>query len=155
MLRIVLKREEKMNELILVSHGRFSEGLRDALGMFIGENMASVHAIGLQPGEDTHILAARFKKLMSELQPDAKLIVLGDIIGGSPLTTITNVLYQEGILEKAVVLGGMNFPMALNAAILKDSLKQQEFVTAVMKEAVSAVQQFSLVEKSDENDEDI
>ena len=76
-------------------------------------------------------------------------------IRDSPLTTITNVLNQEGKLEKSIILGGMNFPMALNAAILKDSLSQQDLVTAIMKEAVSSVKQFSLVEKSNENDDDI
>ncbi|MBZ5984060.1 PTS fructose transporter subunit IIA [Leuconostoc gelidum subsp. gasicomitatum] len=144
-----------MKYLILVSHGKFSEGLKDALGMFVGDNMDSVRAIGLQPGEDTQILATRFKKLVSELTADAELVVLGDIMGGSPLTTITNVLNQEGKLEKSIILGGMNFPMALNAAILKDSLSQQDLVTAIMKEAVSSVKQFSLVEKLNENDDDI
>ena len=144
-----------MKYLILVSHGKFSEGLKDALGMFVGDNMDSVRAIGLQPGEDTQILATRFKKLVSELTADAELVVLGDIMGGSPLTTITNVLNLEGKLEKSIILGGMNFPMALNAAILKDSLSQQDLVTAIMKEAVSSVKQFSLVEKSNENDDDI
>ena len=144
-----------MKYLILVSHGKFSEGLKDALGMFVGDNMDSVRAIGLQSGEDTKVLATRFKKLVSELTDDAELVVLGDIMGGSPLTTITNVLNQEGKLEKSIIFGGMNFPMALNAAILKDSLSQQDLGTAIMKEAVSAVKQFSLIEKSDENDDDI
>ncbi|MBR2277402.1 PTS sugar transporter subunit IIA [Leuconostoc gasicomitatum] len=144
-----------MKYLILVSHGKFSEGLKDALGMFVGDNMDSVRAIGLQSGEDTKVLATRFKKLVSELTDDAELVVLGDIMGGSPLTTITNVLNQEGKLEKSIIFGGMNFPMALNAAILKDSLSQQDLGTAIMKEAVSSVKQFSLVEKPDENDDDI
>ena len=144
-----------MKYLILVSHGKFSEGLRDALGMFVGDNMDSIQAIGLQPGEDTQILATRFKKLVSQLDANAELVVLGDIMGGSPLTTITNVLNLEGKLEKSIILGGVNFPMALNAAILIDSLSQQDLGTAIMKEAVSAVKQFSLIEKSDENDDDI
>jgi len=144
-----------MKYLILVSHGKFSEGLKDALGMFVGDNMDSVRAIGLQSGEDTKVLATRFKKLVSELTDDAELVVLGDIMGGSPLTTITNVLNQERKLEKSIIFGGMNFPMALNAAILKDSLSQQDLGTAIMKEGVSSVKQFSLVEKPDENDDDI
>lgn len=144
-----------MKYLILVSHGKFSEGLKDALGMFVGDNMDSVRAIGLQSGEDTKVLATRFQKFVSELTDDAELVVLGDIMGGSPLTTITNVLNQEGKLEKSIIFGGMNFPMALNAAILKDSLSQQDLGTAIMKEGVSSVKQFSLVEKLNENDDDI
>jgi mannose/fructose-specific phosphotransferase system component IIA len=36
-----------MNYLILVSHGQFSEGLKDALGMFVGDGIKTVKAIGL------------------------------------------------------------------------------------------------------------
>lgn len=143
-----------MNYLILVSHGQFSEGLKDALGMFVGDSMSSVRAIGLQTGENTEQLAIRFETLLATLGPDAKLIVLGDIIGGSPLTTIINVLNVKGRLSATTVLGGMNFPMALNAAILKDSLSPDEFVPAVLSEAVSAVKPFELtVETTDDDDE--
>lgn len=60
-----------MNYLILVSHGRFSEGLKDALGMFIGDEIKTVKAVGMHSGEDTAKFEERFKALLSELEPDA------------------------------------------------------------------------------------
>mgnify|MGYP003365162345 FL=1 len=144
-----------MSYLILVSHGRFSEGLKDALSMFIGDDIETVKAIGLQSDDDVKVFGDRFRALLTELNADSKLIVLGDIIGGSPLTEVINILSQEDKLEKATILGGMNFPMALNAAILKDSLNEDELVPVVLKEATAAVKQFTLTEKSDEDEDDI
>ncbi|WP_220739775.1 PTS sugar transporter subunit IIA [Leuconostoc miyukkimchii] len=144
-----------MSYLILVSHGRFSEGLKDALSMFIGDDIETVKAIGLQSDDDVKVFGDRFRALLTELNADSKLIVLGDIIGGSPLTEVINILSQEDKLEKATILGGMNFPMALNAAILKDSLNEDELVPVVLKEATAAVKQFTLTEESDEDEDDI
>jgi len=71
-----------MKNLILVSHGQFSEGLRDALSMFIGDDIATVKAIGLQSDEDIGQFETRVKKLVASFDVDASLIVLADIIGG-------------------------------------------------------------------------
>ncbi|ADG41529.1 MULTISPECIES: PTS sugar transporter subunit IIA [Leuconostoc] len=142
-----------MKNLILVSHGQFSEGLRDALSMFIGDDIATVKAIGFQSDEDIGQFETRVKKLVASFDVDASLIVLADIIGGSPLTAVTNILNQQDKLTNTVILGGMNFPMALNAAILKDSLDQDAFVTAILNEATTAVKKFEIANESDDDEE--
>ncbi|MGR8822800.1 PTS sugar transporter subunit IIA [Leuconostoc citreum] len=142
-----------MNYLILVSHGQFSEGLRDALSMFIGDDIEQVRAIGLKSGEDTTNFGSRFKSLLSDIALDGGLIVLGDIIGGSPLTTVTDILNQQQRLSETIVLGGMNFPMALNAAILKNTMSGDDLVSAVLHEATTAVKQFELIEADEDEDE--
>lgn len=94
-----------MNYLIFVSHGQFSEGLKEALGMFVGDGIKTVKAIGLQTGEDTDHFENRFKSLLSTLEQNSELLILGDIIGGSPLTTVVNVLNQENRLESTTSFG--------------------------------------------------
>lgn len=142
-----------MNKLILVSHGKFSEGLRDALSMFIGDDIATVKAIGLQSNEDIGQFESRVKKLISSFDTDTSLIILADIIGGSPLTTVTNILNQQDKLSDTVILGGMNFPMALNAAILKDSLDQDRLVKTILNEGTTAVKKFEIVNEADDDEE--
>ncbi|MGO1224936.1 MAG: PTS fructose transporter subunit IIA, partial [Leuconostoc falkenbergense] len=51
------------------------------------------------------------------------------------------------------ILGGMNFPMALNAAILKDSLDPDNLTQAVLTEATTAVKKFEL--SADDDDDEI
>ncbi|GMA70703.1 PTS fructose transporter subunit IIA [Leuconostoc litchii] len=142
-----------MSYLILISHGQFAEGLKDALGMFIGDDIKTVKAIGLQSGESTDQFQNRFKALLSEVGKGAELFVLGDIIGGSPLTTAIDVLNQENLLESAVVLGGMNFPMALNTAILKDNATKEELITNVLREGATALKQFEITRETEDDDE--
>ncbi|MBU6001372.1 PTS fructose transporter subunit IIA, partial [Lactococcus lactis] len=84
---------------------------------------------------------------------NSELLILGDIIGGSPLTTVVNVLNQENRLESTIVLGGMNFPMALNAAILKDSSSKDELISSVLREGASALKQFEMNDDPEDDDE--
>ncbi|WP_281165115.1 PTS sugar transporter subunit IIA [Liquorilactobacillus sicerae] len=143
-----------MKYLLLVSHGDFSQGLKNSLSMFAANKLDDVIAIGLKKEESVDQLAARFSKQLDTLDKNADFLVLGDIIGGSPLTTICNVLAQHGLLESATILGGMNFPMALNAIMLKDSLRSADLVETVLSEAKSALKEFKPSIAADDDDEE-
>ena len=76
-------------------------------------------------------------------------ILLGDIIGGSPLTNATNVLVNKGI--KTVILGGMNLPLALTTVLMKDTVSLDEIANQVLEQARMAMQEFKIVEESEED----
>lgn len=143
-----------MKYLLLVSHGEFSKGLKNSLSMFAADKIDDVIEVGLKKGESVDQLADRFAKQLAALDKNADFLVLGDMIGGSPLTTICNVLAQHGLLETATILGGMNFPMALNAIMLKDSLNGDNLVETVLNEAKSALKEFKPKIAGDEDDDE-
>ena len=145
-----------MKQLILVSHGSFAEGLKTSLAMFAGDKIDQVTAVGLKDGANVDDLATEFSKRLEEnnIDSETELIVLADIIGGSPLTTVCNVLAERGLLASSIVFGGMNLPMALNALVMKDMLPNDEFITMILTEAKNAVQEFK-TDISDEEDDDI
>lgn len=150
-----IERRLKMKYLLLVSHGDFSQGLKSSLAMFAADKVDEVIAVGLKNGEAVDSLATRFSHQIADLS-DNTFVVLGDIIGGSPLTTVCNVLAQKELLDSSIVLGGMNLPMALNALMMKDILTGEEFVTTVLAEAQSSLRQFKPSSTDDEDeDEDI
>lgn len=134
---------------ILVSHGGFAEGLGDTLKMFVGERN-DVLAIGLKNGEDVASFGTRFSELTAGIHEGDEIILLGDLIGGSPLTTAINCLQEKGLLAGTVVLGGMNLAMALTAALSKDG-GVKEAKENILKEAASSVKEF--VMSSDEDDD--
>ncbi|MCF2544745.1 PTS fructose transporter subunit IIA [Ligilactobacillus ruminis] len=144
-----------MKQLILVSHGSFADGLKTSLAMFAGDKIDQVMAVGLKNGADVDDLAVEFSRRLEEDNIDSGtgLIVLADIIGGSPLTTVCNVLEKRGLLDGAVILGGMNLPMALNALVMKDVMSGDEFATTVLSEARNAVQEFRIGVSDDEEDD--
>lgn len=141
-----------MKYLLLVSHGGFAEGLKTSLAMFAGDKMDQVIAIGLKDGKTVDDFAKDFRQAISGLTAEDSVVVLADIVGGSPLTTACSVLDEVGKLDDAIVLGGMNLPMAITSAVMKDMLEGDTFVQAVLPEAQAALQEFKIVSDDEEDD---
>lgn len=141
-----------MKYLLLVSHGGFAEGLKTSLAMFAGDKMEQVIAVGLKDGKTVDDFAKDFRQAISGLTADDSVVVLADIVGGSPLTTACSVLDEVGKLDDAIVLGGMNLPMAITSAVMKDMLEGDAFVQAVLPEAQAALQEFKIVSDDEEDD---
>lgn len=144
-----------MKYLVLVSHGGLAEGLKTSLAMFAGDQIEQVIAVGLQEGKSVDDFAAAFRQALSRVTADDSVLVLADIVGGSPLTTAVNILAEKGKLEDAVILGGMNLTMALTATVMKDSLSGKDLAQAILSEAATALQEFNIAEDSDDEEDDI
>ncbi|MBE6162880.1 MAG: PTS fructose transporter subunit IIA [Streptococcus equinus] len=141
-----------MKYLLLVSHGGFAEGLKTSLAMFAEDKMNQVIAVGLKNGKTVDDFAQDFRQAISGLTAEDSVIVLADIVGGSPLTTACSVLDELGKLDDAVILGGMNLPMAITSAVMKDMLEGDAFVQAVLPEAQAALQEFKIASDDEEDD---
>lgn len=137
-----------MRYVILVSHGKFANGLNDALSMLAG-NREDILSIGLENGKSVDEFVALFTEKVKDISTDDEVILLGDIIGGSPLTNATNVLVNKGI--KTVILGGMNLPLALTTVLMKDTVSLDEIADQVLEQARMAMQEFKIVEESEED----
>lgn len=137
-----------MKYVILVSHGKFANGLNDALSMLAG-NREDILSVGLENGKSVNEFVALFTEKVKDISNDDEVILLGDIIGGSPLTNATNVLVNKGI--KTVILGGMNLPLALTTVLMKDTVSLDEIADQVLEQARMAMQEFKIVEESEED----
>lgn len=137
-----------MRYVILVSHGKFANGLNDALSMLAG-NREDILSVGLENGKSVDEFVALFTEKVKDISNDDEVILLGDIIGGSPLTNATNVLVNKGI--KTVILGGMNLPLALTTVLMKDTVSLDEISDQVLEQARMAMQEFKIVEESEED----
>lgn len=145
-----------MKYLLLVSHGDFSSGLKQTLGMFAGDDaIGSVIAVGLKPDEAASTFGTRFEALLKTLPQDANFVVLADIVGGSPLTTVCTILNDHGRLHDTLVLGGMNFPMALTTLMSKDSLDNSALKEKAFSEATAAIKEFQTTSSEASDDDDI
>ena len=111
-----------------------------------------VIAVGLKNGKTVDDFAQDFRQAISGLTAEDSVIVLADIVGGSPLTTACSVLDELGKLDDAVILGGMNLPMAITSAVMKDMLEGDAFVQAVLPEAQAALQEFKIASDDEEDD---
>ena len=139
-----------MKYLVLVSHGGLAEGLKTSLAMFAGDKMDQVIAVGLKEGKSVDDFAVDFRESISGLTADDSVLVLADIVGGSPLTTAATVLEEAGKLDGALI----NLTMALTAVVMKDVLDGDDLSATILSEARSALQPFEVSATSAEEDDD-
>lgn len=137
-----------MNYVIIVTHGGYAEGLHDTLKMFVGDR-EDVLSIGLKQGEDVASLAQRINKLAEGFKEDDQFMILGDMIGGSPLTTCMDCFGKLNLLNRSIVLGGVNLAMALNAVLMKD-VSLEDCKEAALREAMQAISEVKLSEADDD-----
>ena len=143
-----------MKYLVLVSHGGLAAGVQSSLKMFAGDKTDQVIAVGLQEGESVDDFAVDFTQALAGA--DDSVLVLADIVGGSPLTTAASVLADMGKLDSAVILGGLNLTMGLTGLVMKDILDGKELAQAILSEATAALQEFEVVsDVADEDEDDI
>ena len=92
------------------------------------------------------------KRPSSQIGPEDEILVLADIIGGSPLTNALDVLSKKGLLDKATAFGGMNLPMALTASMMKDALDGDSLAEALLQESRNGIQRMALDVGDEEED---
>lgn len=140
-----------MNYVIMVSHGEFAPGLHTALTMIAGDRR-NVLSTSLTDNMSADTYAEKFKNLIAPITTDDNIILLADIIGGSPLTTAANVLADAGLLSSTRIFGGMNLPMALSV-VLNENTIAGDAAEFILNEAKNSIQEFTL--ESNETDEEI
>ena len=93
-------------------------------------------------------------KILEPLTADDEVVVLGDIIGGSPLTNALDLLAKKGLLSHTVAFSGANLPMAIGALMaIDDGLSGEALVSSVLNEGKNGVNQIVLaLEDDDEED---
>ena len=75
-----------MKYVVLVSHGTFAPGLKSVLAMLAGGEREDVISVGLEDGMSADTFAENFRNAISGIKSEDEIILLGDIIGGSPMT---------------------------------------------------------------------
>jgi len=139
-----------VKHLILVSHGKLADGLHNALGMLVGSGREDIRSVGLLDGMGADEYETHVRKIFEPVRPGDQVVLMGDLIGGSPLTTAVNVVSQLGLLADTVIIGGMNLPSALNAALNKDSVALDSLAETILDGA--AVTQFIVESKESEEE---
>lgn len=138
-----------MKYVILVSHGKFAEGLANALSMLVGKR-EDIIAVGLEDGKSVDEFAELFTKTVDKITTNDEVVLLGDLIGGSPLTNAINVLSGKGV--KMIIIGGMNLPVALMSVMMKDTFALEYLAQQVLQEAHGALREFKIEVADDDDD---
>lgn len=138
-----------MRYLLLVSHGEFAPGLHTALNMLVGEREDVRHA-AFHDGMTQEAFLEEVRQVIDPITPADEVLVLADLMGGSPLTTLMENLDRHCGLEKVRAMGGMNLPMAIAACEAED-MGLDEAAASAMSEAAEQIRAFAAA--NDEEDD--
>lgn len=141
-----------MKYVMLVSHGTMAPGLHNALMMLAGEDRNDILSTSLENGMSSTVFAENVKKCISCISQDDEILLFGDLVGGSPLTTALNVIAGKNLIDRTVIIGGMNLPLALSAVLMKDTMDTESLVQMIIPEAREELKQFCVTDAETEDE---
>ena len=149
------REDYRMRYLLLVSHGTMAPGVHSVLRMLLGER-ENVLSYSMEDGVSADDFVAKLREVIAPITTDDSVVVLGDIVGGSPLTNTLNTLTEAGLLAKTIAFGGLSLPMAISALMaIEDELDDASLINGVITEAKEGVRQVELALDDDEDEEDL
>ena len=142
-----------MKYVVMVSHGEFAPGLHSAVKMMTG-NRVDVLSTSLKEDMSADEFAANFKELVKDLKPgEDQVILLADILSGSPFTNALSVLDEKGMLQDSLVIAGMNMPLAITAVLMKDNFDDMNALKeTLLSEGKAGLTEFVVAANDDEDD---
>lgn len=151
--KTALRKEScKMKYVLLVSHGTFAPGLHNALSMLAGEGRDDILSTSLENGMGSDVYAENVRKCVSGVTKEDEILLFGDLVGGSPLTTAANVIAEEGLMGQTTMVGGMNLPLTLSAVLMKDDMDTADLLESLIPEARGELKEFQITTTESEDD---
>lgn len=112
-----------MVDIILISHGAFAAGLREASEMIMGEQ-ERISVLGLYPGETREYFTSKLEKIVDECPSPKNVLVLADLQSGTPFNAAMVLVLKKGI----TCITGVNLAMLLEILSARDESGVRELV---------------------------
>ena len=141
-----------MRYLLFISHGGFADGMTEALAMMVGQR-EDVVKVAFRDGMGLPEFQENIQKAIAPMTTEDEVIVMADLISGSPLATTMNAIAEKLDLGKVRAVAGMNLPMALTA-VENEEESLEDTVAAMMEVAKDQITTFNL-DAGTESDDDI
>ena len=97
-----------MINLILISHGAFAAGIREAAEMILGEQEC-LTVFGLYPGDTAESFSSKLEKAIDDFGDPANTLLLADLPSGTPSNTAMLMVVKRGVHA----ISGYNLPALL------------------------------------------
>jgi len=124
-----MKEEKEMN-IIIATHGKFGEELKNSAEMILG-NLENVYSISLLPEQSFEDFMNQADSLLKKMS--GTTIALVDLFGGTPSNVLTVLTRKYG----HHVIAGLSMPLFIEVYMSKD----QQSDTEVMQQFIASAQQ--------------
>ncbi len=112
--------------VLIVTHKELAEALMSVLDLILGRQEGTV-AVSLDPSAPPETSRQQIQRGLSQVNNGNGVIILTDMLGGTP-SNLTLSFLQEGKVE---VVTGVNVPMLMKLAHLRDQTNLQEVALAL------------------------
>ena len=112
-----------------------------------------VLSTSLRDGMGTDEFSDNFTALISGFTEEDEVILLADILSGSPFTNALRILDEKGFTPRTLVIAGMNMPLAITAVLMKDNMDLAMLKETLLSEGRNGLCEF--VVQSDDSEDDI
>lgn len=120
--------------VLLVSHGKMAEGIKDSVGMIVGD-VGQFDTLALVPGQDIAMLGSDVLAKTKALDSGEGVLVFVDLFGASPYNASMKCLPEWAKLNiQARIVTGMSLPMVITAVCNREFSSLDELA----QEAISA-----------------
>ena len=138
-----------MRYLVMVSHGTLAPGLHSVLKM-LGNDAPNILSTSLVDGMGADEYVENVKAMLAPVTADDEVVLLGDILGGSPLTNAMNTLAHT------IAFGGMNLPMAMTAMMGLATMDLDSLKQMMLQEGKNGMSELVVpTDDADDEDDDI
>jgi PTS system mannose-specific IIA component len=114
--------------ILVVSHGRLAEALISATQSLVG-NFQKVRGISIWPRDREKEVCERIQKAIAEVNEGEGVVILTDVLGGTPTNLSLPFLEKEDV----EVVTGVNMPMLLTLSSYRKGRSLKELVRLVKK----------------------
>lgn len=139
----------RVNQVILASHGGLAAGMRDTLELIMGE-VPNVHVLSTTRDE-TEPIPLRARRLLESFGPADPVYILTDVMGGSVNNDMITLLPE---FPQATLLCGTNACLALSLASADEPLSDSEIEELLEEARGQIVNCNKLLREAAENEED-
>lgn len=102
--------------LILATHSSLSKGYVEALELILDINKSEVDAISFEAGEEIGKFEEKLVELIRDKYNSKNLIILLDILGGTPANIAAR------FLDSSIkLIAGINLPLVLEIAMMREN----------------------------------
>lgn len=116
--------------IVISAHGQLARTMRETAEMIAGPQ-ESVTEVCLLPGEAPELLVERLKAAIQQVEADAGVLLLIDLLGGSPSNAVAALAEERPHLQAVT---GVNLPMLLEILITREGSDAAELA----RQAVSS-----------------
>ncbi|MEQ4763056.1 PTS sugar transporter subunit IIA [Klebsiella aerogenes] len=107
--------------LILISHGAFAQGALDCVEMLIGKQN-NVSVLSVMQGNNFALIRDRLHKLYHEVNNNKGVIILTDLLGGTPCNIASELLTDY---DDVLLYCGFNIPVLIEVLLSRNTTLSQ------------------------------